>query len=257
MPVDVLTNRYSPSRAGVNDRETTLIKRLVEPAGFGKLFARTVDGDLYAQPLIVSDLTIAGRKRDVVYLATSRNWVYAYDADDPLEYRPLWTRQLGQAVPRDAIEKGYLNFGGEVGVTSTPAIDRGDAGGAIFVATKTMEGDRDRPSFAYRLHALDILTGEDRAPAVLIEATLKDRPNVRFDPAAAAGQRRLSRLRITRRHGRLFRLDFGLRRGDARSDRSLRHSAGMGRGRRLAVRHGPSRRRRRLRLRGCRQRAKP
>jgi outer membrane protein assembly factor BamB len=182
MPVDVLTNRYSPSRAGVNDRETTLIKRLVEPAGFGKLFARTVDGDLYAQPLIVSDLTIAGRKRDVVYLATSRNWVYAYDADDPLEYRPLWTRQLGQAVPRDAIEKGYLNFGGEVGVTSTPAIDRGDAGGAIFVATKTMEGDRDRPSFAYRLHALDILTGEDRAPAVLIEATLKDRPNVRFDP---------------------------------------------------------------------------
>src|SRR5271170_7162717 len=163
MPVDVLTNRYSPSRAGVSDRETSLIKRRVDPAGFGKLFGRTVDGDLYAQPLIVSDLTIAGRNHNVVYLATSRNWVYAYDADDPLDYRPLWTRQLGQAVPRDAIEKGYLNFGGEVGITSTPAIDRAGAGGTIFVATKTMEGDRDRPSFAYRLHALDILTGEDRA----------------------------------------------------------------------------------------------
>ena len=181
MPVDVLTNRYDSSRAGVNDRETALVKRQINPARFGKLFTRTVDGDLYAQPLIVGDLKLAGRKRNVVYLATSRNWVYAYDADDPLDYRPLWTRQLGPAVPRDAIEKGYLNFGSEVGITSTPAIERTRRGGTIFVTTKTMEGDPGKPVFAYRLHALDIVTGEDRTRPRLIKAELRGRPDVRFD----------------------------------------------------------------------------
>jgi outer membrane protein assembly factor BamB len=181
MPIDVLTNRYDSSRAGVNDKETALIKRRINPARFGKLFTRTVDGDLYAQPLIVTDLKFGRRKRNVVYLATSRNWVYAYDADDPLGYSPLWTRQLGPAVPRDAIEKGYLNFGSEVGITSTPAIERKRNGGTIFVAAKTTQGGPGKPVFAYRLHALDIVTGKDRTRPRLIEAELKGRRSVRFD----------------------------------------------------------------------------
>lgn len=122
MPIDVLTNRYSNSRAGVNGEEDKLNKGNISTSTFGKLFSRTVDGDLYAQPLIVSDLKIDRIKRNVVYLATSRNLVYAYDADDPSAYLPLWTRSLGLAVPRDAIYNGYLNFAREVGVTSTPVI---------------------------------------------------------------------------------------------------------------------------------------
>ena len=181
MPVDILTNRFAANRAAVNDRETALIKGRINPARFGKLFTRTVDGDLYAQPLIVTGLTVARKKRNVVYLATSRNWIYAYDADDPLAYAPLWSRQLGQAVPRDAIEKGYLNFGSEVGVTSTPAIERKRGGGTIFLTTKTMEGDPAKPVFAYRLHALDIVTGRDRSRPKLIKAELKGRPEVRFE----------------------------------------------------------------------------
>jgi hypothetical protein len=59
--------------------------------------------------------------------------VYAYDADEPPAYVPLWTRSLGRAVPRAAIFKTYLNFAGEVGVTSTPVVQRGDEGGTIFL----------------------------------------------------------------------------------------------------------------------------
>ena len=162
MPIDVLTNRYSNSRTGVNGEEGQLVKGKISTETFGKLFSRTVDGDLYAQPLIVSDLQIDGIRRNVVYLATSRNLVYAYDADDPSAYLPLWMRSLGLAVPRAAIYKTYLNFAGEVGVTSTPVIQRKGKGGTIFLVAKSShfakEGQR---VFQYKLHALNILTGKD------------------------------------------------------------------------------------------------
>jgi outer membrane protein assembly factor BamB len=187
--VDVLTNRYTPSRAGVNGAETRLVKSKIKPATFGKLFTRTVDGDLYAQPLIVSGLRIGKHRRNVVYLATSRNWVYAYDADDPSAYLPIWARTLGPAVPRNSIApelmQQYLNFGSEVGITSTPVIQREGRGGRILVVAKTMHKDRgEKPVFEYRLHALDILTGKEVRPSALIEASVTNASGkkLEFDP---------------------------------------------------------------------------
>jgi hypothetical protein len=70
---DVLTNRNDNARTGANLRETTLNTANVNVTRFGKLFSRTVDGDLYAQPLIVSGVNFGkGRIRNVVFLATSR-----------------------------------------------------------------------------------------------------------------------------------------------------------------------------------------
>jgi hypothetical protein len=180
MPIDVLTNRYDNGRAGVNSAEVELTPSSISTSAFGKLFSRTVDGDLYAQPLIVSDLWIEGAWRNVVYLATSRNWVYAYDADDQAAHVPLWTRQLGQPVPREAINPTYANFSGEIGITGTPAIERAADGGTIFLAAKSYRPGRGDASFFYRLHALDIVTGEDRTRPVTIEAYLADRPAIRF-----------------------------------------------------------------------------
>jgi outer membrane protein assembly factor BamB len=189
MQFDVLTNRYSSSRVGVNGAETRLIKSKIAPATFGKLFTRTVDGDLYAQPLIVSGLRIGKRRRNVVYLATSRNCVYAYDADDPAAYLPIWVRTLGPAVPRNSIApelmQQYLNFGSEVGITSTPVIERDGRGGRIFVVAKTMHEERGKKTtFEYRLHALDILTGKEVRPSTLIEASVTNAAGekIAFDP---------------------------------------------------------------------------
>jgi hypothetical protein len=182
---DVLTNRNSNSRTGVTSGETLLTKKLVSPSTFGKLFTRTVDGDLYAQPLIVSNLEIGGVRRNVVYLATSRNYVYAYDADDPLAYLPLWTTNLGPAVPRDAIFKGYLNFGSEIGVTSTPVIERKGEGGTIFLVAKTMHfTEQGQKVFEHKLHALDILTGKEKRKPALIDAAVQNAAGqtINFDP---------------------------------------------------------------------------
>ena len=147
-PVNVLSNRNNNARTGANLHETTLNTENVNVTTFGKLFSRTVAGDLYAQPLIVSGVNLGkGRIRNVVFLATSRNWVYAYDADEPSHCLPFWQVNLGTPVARDDIFKGYLNFGGEIGITSTPVVDlRSNGKGVLYVVAKTRVAGVDADS---------------------------------------------------------------------------------------------------------------
>jgi hypothetical protein len=168
-PVNVLTNRYNNARTGANLAEALLDTGNVAVRTFGKLFSRTVDGDLYAQPLIVCGLNIGGKQRNVVYLATARNWVYAYDADDPEECLPLWSRNLAPPVPRDDIFRNYLNISSYIGIISTPVIEPdGRGGGTMYVAYKerrvSQVDGKEQKEFFYNLRALDILTGQDRPP---------------------------------------------------------------------------------------------
>src|SRR5262249_4420762 len=138
-------------------------------AGFGKLFARAVDGDLYAQPLIVSGMTIRGARCNVVFLATSRNTVYAYEADNSEACLPLWSTNLGSPMPRDDIFKSlgptnhYLNFASEIGITSPPAISFRDGGGLLYVVAKTRSvsdlGGGTSRTYSHKIHALDLATG--------------------------------------------------------------------------------------------------
>jgi hypothetical protein len=157
--VNVLTNRNNNARTGAYLRETSLNADNVDVTSFGRLFSRTVDGDLYAQPLIVSGVKFRkGRICNVVFLATSRNWVYAYDADDPSHCLPLWQVNLGAPVPRDDIFPGYLNFAAEIGITSTPVIDLLKGGrGVLYVVAKSRVVGVDAASkegFEYKIHAL-------------------------------------------------------------------------------------------------------
>lgn len=181
MEIDVLTNRYDNSRSGVNSKETLLNTENVSISRFGKLFSRTVDGDLYAQPLIASNIVINGNRRNVVFLATSRNWVYAYDADQADEVLPLWSVNLGHPVPRDDVYNSYLNFAAEVGITSTPVIELdGKGGGTIYVVAKTRIVERNARVFRYEINALDIRTGKHRSKTggpALIQASVHDARN--------------------------------------------------------------------------------
>ncbi len=79
--VNVLTRSYNNQRTGANLSETTLSTSNVGSGQFGKLFMLPVDDEVWAAPLYVSNLQIAGGTHNVVYVATMNNSVYAFDAD--------------------------------------------------------------------------------------------------------------------------------------------------------------------------------
>src|ERR671912_728693 len=77
--ITISTNRYDGARTGANLSETKLTAANVNVAGFGKLYSYAVDGSVYAQPLYVPGVTIAGVARNVLYVATMNDKVYAFD----------------------------------------------------------------------------------------------------------------------------------------------------------------------------------
>ena len=71
-PVNVTTSLYNNQRISVNASESILTPANVNSTSFGKLFSQSVDGQIYAQPLYVANLTIGGAAHNVVYVATEQ-----------------------------------------------------------------------------------------------------------------------------------------------------------------------------------------
>jgi len=169
--IDILTNRYDPQRTGANLSESALTSANVNVNRFGKLYAYPVDGAVYAQPLYVRGVVINGAPRNVLYVATMNDKVYAFDAD-VASANPLWMRDFTDPptvvpVPISDIVAGNLNIIGNVGITGTPVIDRGS--GKLYLVARTKENG----GYVQRLHALDIATGADRAGSpVTIEGSV-------------------------------------------------------------------------------------
>ena len=142
-------------RSGLNSNETQLTPANVNTAGFGKLFSYAVDGYAYAQPLYISNLRINGSSHNVVFVATEMASVYAFDADNFGDGSPLWKTSLLQ--PGDVPQPGG-NPQPAQGLTSTPVIDTGSNTMYLVTAQKSSTG-----AFSFRIHALDITTGQEHA----------------------------------------------------------------------------------------------
>ena len=179
----VTTYHNDLARDGANTQEYLLDTSNVTATTFGKLFSCTVDEAIYGQPLWVPNLTISSAKHNVILVATQNDSLYAFDADtNSTPCTPLWHANLidsahgansGEtSVPSSG--SGALVGGGsgdiapEVGVTGTPVID--PATNTVYVVSKSaiISG----PSFYQRLHAIDLLTGNEKfSGPVAIAAT--------------------------------------------------------------------------------------
>jgi hypothetical protein len=155
--VSVVTYHNDNVRDGVNPNETTLNLSNVNSRQFGKRFTRPVDGQIYAQPLYIPNLTINGHRHNVVYVATENDTVYAFDGDTP--QTALWKKHLATAIQNNDAE-GIKPL---LGITSTPVIDT--TTGTMYVVTAGSENGHR----VFRLHALSLTTGNERfgGPAVI------------------------------------------------------------------------------------------
>ena len=124
----VLTEHNDNARSGANLNELQLNTSNVNLGRFGKLFERFVDGMIFGQPLVVSGVRTASGVRNIVYVATMHDSVFAFDADDPNATAPIWMQHLDD--PRSSTDEDITK---EIGITSTPVISR--AHNAIYVVT--------------------------------------------------------------------------------------------------------------------------
>ena len=153
---DVATYRNDVGRTAANLTESVLTPANVNSSSFGLLRILSVDGKVDAQPLYLSHLSVGGASHDVVFVATENDSVYAFDAQTGAT---LWQKSLLGSGESPSDDRGCYQISPEIGVTSTPVIDR-SAGpdGAIFL----MAMSKDSSSNYYqRLHALDLETGAE------------------------------------------------------------------------------------------------
>lgn len=176
----IYTYHNDLARTGTNFQEYALTPANVNASTFGKLFSCTVDGAVYTQPLWVANLTVAGNKHNVVFVATEHDSVFAFDADQT-PCKQLWSASLvDSAHGASADETAVLSAGPdplvagggaivpETGITGTPVID--PVGGILYVVSKSV--DATGTYFYQRLHALNLVTGtEQKGSPVTIAAT--------------------------------------------------------------------------------------
>jgi Immunoglobulin domain/PQQ enzyme repeat len=153
---DVLTYKNDLSRSGQNLSETTLTPANVTSSSFGLLRNLAVDGKVDAQPLYVSQLSVAGSAHNVVFAATEHDSVYAFDADTG---STLWHVSLLATGETLSDAHGCDQVIPEIGVTSTPVIDRSaGAHGILYVVAMSKDASS---TYHQRLHALDLATGAE------------------------------------------------------------------------------------------------
>src|SRR6516165_10426824 len=141
---------------GANLTETQLTSSNVNAADFGQLYNTPMDGEVYAEPLVLTNVTInagpntvgtPGTYPSVVFVATQHDSLYAINAVDG---SVLWQRtfldttnpndHLPRATSVSTIPSGDTNSSDiypEVGITGTPVIDPSTS--VLYVIPNTKE----------------------------------------------------------------------------------------------------------------------
>ena len=167
--VSVLTQHNDNTRAGLNNREAALNTSNVNGNLFGRLFDLLVDDDVFTQPLVYGNLNISGGIHNVVFISTTNNTIYAYDADNGSFYWKANYTQPGMNPPNTSQMTSswcnpYWGFNNHVGITGTPVID--SASKTIYFVAKSYQGN----NFYQYLHAVDISTGNEKSGSPVLIA---------------------------------------------------------------------------------------
>jgi hypothetical protein len=169
LSVNVTTYHYDQSETGANTNETVLTPSNVNVTTFGKVASLPVDGQLYAQPLVMTGVSVPGQgTQDLVFAATEYDSVYAFNAEGS-STTPVWHTSLLQAGETPISSSvTSLNINPWIGITGTPVID--PATNTLYcVGSFTTSSN----TYQMRLYALDITTGAVKyGGPVILSATV-------------------------------------------------------------------------------------
>jgi len=182
----VTTYHNDIASSGQNLSEVVLTRTNVNPTTFGKLYSYSVDGQVYAQPLVQTQVNITTGPQaglhDVLFVATQHDTLYALDASsgDPLL---LWKRSffdtaLPGATSVTSVPNGDTGSGDitvEIGITGTPVID--PVSNTLYLVAKSKETVAGVDHYVQRLHAVNMSDGTDRVAPLVIGDTSSGNTN--------------------------------------------------------------------------------
>ncbi len=153
---DVVTYHNDSARTGQNRQETILTTSNVNSTTFGELFTMPVDAKIDAEPLYLSAVPISGKgMHNVIYAVTENDSVYAFDADAGTL---LWQVSLLESGETASDDHGCGQISPQIGVTSTPVIDRSSGkNGTIYAVAMS----KNSSGYIQRIHALDMTSGQE------------------------------------------------------------------------------------------------
>ena len=179
---------------GANLTETQLTPSNVNATDFGQLYNTPLDGQVYAEPLVLTNVAInagpntvgtPGTYPSVVFVATQNDSLYAINAANGAI---LWHRTfLDTTNPDDALpgatsvttipsaDTDSTDINPEVGITSTPVID--PSTNTLYVLPNTKEIVGGNAYYVQRLHAINVSNGTDAAPSFVIGTTTNGNTN--------------------------------------------------------------------------------
>lgn len=143
-----ITNSGDDLRTGWYPNQPSLTPQLVSGGTFGQLWSATVEGQVYAQPLL---------DNGTLLVATEANKVYGLD---PTTGAQKWAKPLNLGTPWNPADIGCGDLTPSIGVTATPVID--PATNIAYMTHKTYVSGTSGPA-RYYMDAVDVTTGLEKA----------------------------------------------------------------------------------------------
>lgn len=163
---DVQTAGLDNLRTGWDRSEPTLSPSAITGTDFGQIFATKLDGQVYAQPLVIGSTVVVSTENDRVY------------GLDNVTGAIKWSDDFGPTWPASTI--GCADLAPNIGNTSTGVYDA--ASNTVYLTTKVNNGpDANHPN--WYLHAIDPTTGAERSgwPTAIVGSPSND-PTRPFSP---------------------------------------------------------------------------
>ncbi|HEX7609074.1 MAG TPA: choice-of-anchor D domain-containing protein, partial [Solirubrobacteraceae bacterium] len=163
-----ITNSADDLRDGWYPEQPSLTPQLVSGGTFGQMWSATVDGQVYAQPLLANGTLLVATENDKVYGLDPATGALRWPA--PLNLGPAWK----------AADIGCGDLAPNIGITATPVID--PATNTAYLTHKTYASGTSGPARWY-MDAVDLGTGAEKAGfPVELAGSAQNQPGQVFQP---------------------------------------------------------------------------